>query len=257
MRRVMKRVSGALFFVAAGMMLPASAFSEPPLRRISVTGEAEIRVKPDQVILSMTVETRDKELRAAANKNDQAVSRILAYVTREAGVEEKYVQTDYVSVTPEYENCSYHERRDEQCDPLRPVYYLVSKGIQIRLNDLEKYEDIVAKSLEYGVTGIDDIQFVTTQLRRYRDEAREMAAKAAQEKAQAVAGALGMKILKPVTVDLSRSQWFYGGWPSQRGRNQMSQNVMQSAASSGVNAATLSAGQINITAEVSAVFEME
>ncbi len=229
---------------------------------ISVTGEAELRVVPDQVLISMTVETRGEDLIKTKKRNDAIVQSVLTYVTQEAKVAQNHVQTDYVTVTPDYQNCNRYSSSSEwqsDCDPLEIVYFQTRKGLQIRLNDLNRYEEIITKSLELGVTTINNIQFITTELRKHKDKAREMAARAAQEKAEAVAGTLKMKVLKPVSIHLDRSDWHY--WRGHgRGHNPMLQNSIQSVPSSAEGAsegATLALGQITITAKVTAVFEMQ
>jgi len=47
-------------------------------RGITVTGSAEVRVAPDEVVLSLGVETWDENIRAAKNKNDEIMRRALA-----------------------------------------------------------------------------------------------------------------------------------------------------------------------------------
>lgn len=229
-------------------------------RTINVSGEAEIRVVPDQVLISLTAESRGLELTATQKKNDDAVKALVAYLTETLGLKREHIQTDYTTVSPTYRSCNYDDEMSGRCNPLDIVYYSVRKGIQIRLNDLSHYEELVTHALQLGVTHIDNIQFITTELRKHRDAAREQAAKAAKEKAEAIAAVLGVKVGKPVSVNTQNfSSFYWHGYGGARNFNQMTQNVIQEAAppSGGEGGDALALGQININASVQVTFEIE
>lgn len=235
------------------------ADADKPLRSIAVSGEAEVRVVPDQALISMTAENRGKSLIEAKAENDKAVSAFITYATGELGLEKKHIQTDFVNIEPVYRQCGYDDEMQGRCNPLEISYYSVRKGIQVRLSDLAKYETLVTGALSQGVSHIDNVQFLTTELRKHRDTARAMAAKAAQEKAAAIAGTLGMKIAKPINVSENVYSIFHGsGAYGARGGNRMMQNAIQSAPGGGSEGAeSFALGQINITANVQASFELE
>lgn len=189
------------------------AGAQPPFERtITVSGNAEVRVVPDEVLVSMAAETRGPDLLAAQKENDRAVGALIAYTTETLGVEDKHIQTDRVRINPVHANCLYDDELNGRCDPLKVVYYSVRKNVQIRLEDPESYEPLVTKALQLGITHLDSVQFATTELRKHRDRAREMAAQASREKAQAVASTLGVTVGKPITIRVdSPSVWFGGG----------------------------------------------
>lgn len=233
-------------------------------RTISVNGEAAVKVVPDLVQISMTAETRAADLMTAKAQNDQTVKALVEYATKTLGIEARHVQTDFVTVEPTYRSCNYDDEMSGKCSPLQITYYNVRKGIQICLKDLTKYESLVTKALQLGVNRIDNIEFVTTELRKHRDNARQLAAKAALEKAQALATTLNMKVGKPISINAENysSYYWHGSYGGgQRGNNSyMSQNVVQQAPSSpseGDNTGDLAIGQINVTAQVNVTYELE
>lgn len=250
-----------LILFAALLAHPAHAQTPETLTRsISVSGEAEIRVVPDQVLIALTAESRGPDLIETQKKNDAAVKNFVDYATQTLGVKKEHIQTDFTTLSPNYRSCNYEDELAGRCNPLQIVYYSVRKGIQIRLTDLGKYESLIAGALQSGITNIDSIQFVTTDLRKHRDAAREQAAKAAREKADAVAAVLGVKVGKPITINTqSYSAYFSHGYGGARGHNQMTQNVMQEAAppGGGEGESALALGQINVTASVQVTFEIE
>jgi uncharacterized protein YggE len=80
------------------------AFTQDVLSRprlISVTGTAEVNVAPDEVVLSLGVESRDKDLALAKAQHDSRVKKLLAEA-HDAGVEGKYIQTSMLQMRPDY-----------------------------------------------------------------------------------------------------------------------------------------------------------
>lgn len=219
-------------------------------RLITVTGDAEVRVVPDEVILTLGVETWDKDLSLAKTQNDDIVGRVLARVL-ELGVELQHVQTDYVNIEPRYRHGTYDEADF--------IGYFVRKTIVIKLKDLSKFERLLAETLDLGANYVLGIQFLTTELRKHRDEARGLAIRAAQEKASALAGELGEKVGAPRTIYEQQGGWrsSYDAWWERRWGGGMAQNVIQEA---GVGVLSVESGvapgQITVNARVTVEFEL-
>jgi len=247
------------FFLFSSFLIPTADAnpdsSHRDTRTISVSGAAEVKVVPDRVIASFTVENRGESLVKTQQKNDAVVTTFLSYLTDDLKIPAQNMQTDHFQVAPQYYYC-YDNNPREKCDPMKVQYYNVYKNIQIQLDDISQYEDLVNKAFELGITQINGVQFLTTELRKHRDNAREMAAIAAREKAEAVAGTLDMKVLKPINIHLNQSSWAY----QQPMYNRGSQTILNSSSSvqaTPQQGSALALGQISISAEVDVVFEME
>ena len=161
------------------------------------------------------------------------------------------MQTDYVNIEPRYRN-GYYEASDF-------IGYFVNKTIVVTLRDLDKFEDLLAGSLEAGVNYVHGIQFRTTELRKHRDEARALAIRAAREKAEAMAGELGQEVGQPRQISEEQSGWWsgYNAWWGSRWGSGMAQNVIQEMGTGGMAAdGSLAPGQINVNARVSVTFEI-
>jgi uncharacterized protein len=150
---------------------------------ITVDGEAAINVKPDQIVISLGIETRDLEITAAKQKNNEILKKALTEI-RGMGIPEREIQTDHISISVER-----RYRNDLARDEL--FGYLVQNSLLVTLNEANKVEELILKALQAGVNTIHGINFQTTELRKYRDQARELALKAAREKAEAMAAVLG------------------------------------------------------------------
>jgi uncharacterized protein YggE len=224
-----------------------------PERTVSVTGTADIQVPPDRAEVALGVETKDPVLAAATRENDERVRRVLAFL-RQSGIPEDRIQTDYISILP-----VYNER-----DSKRLEYYQVRKAITASVSDLPGFDALLSGAVERGITHVLDVTFRTTELRRHRDEARERATRAAREKAQGMAAALGAR-LGPVT-HLSENVWggWYGGGASGwdrwqlRGAPGFAQNVAMDGGGAGTgDDGTIATGRIKVTATVQASFRLE
>src|ERR1700704_1344934 len=87
MRRTLVAITIAL---SLSTYVKAQEPSNLPL--ITVTGEAEIKVVPDEVELSLGVETSDKSLQRSKSLNDERVKRTLD-LFKAAGIDPKNIQT--------------------------------------------------------------------------------------------------------------------------------------------------------------------
>src|SRR5437868_6958949 len=88
----------AAVFVVSFQALGQNAI-EPPL--ITVTGQAEVRVPPDEVVFTLDVDSVDKDMLVAKTKTDDSVREVLA-IARRNNVKAGDVQTSHISVQPKY-----------------------------------------------------------------------------------------------------------------------------------------------------------
>lgn len=249
----MKKEKTILIFVLISALLLTAcgggqqqAQNEP--RTITVTGEAEVRVAPDEVIISLGIETWNEDLEAAKAENDERVARVLALI-QEKGIEPKHIQTDHINVEPRYHD-NYEKRSF--------IGFFVRKNIVVTLRDLTQFEKLLTDVLQNGVNYVHGIEFRTTDLRTQRDKARELAIQAAREKAEALAGALGQQVGKPRSINEDSSGWWsgYSAWWGRWGSS-MTQNVIQNAQGSGsVSEDTIAPGQIAVNARVTVSFDL-
>ena len=217
---------------------------------ISVTGEAEIRVVPDEVILFIGIETWNKNLNEAKSANDEIVKKTMAIATRDFSLKQEKIQTDFISIEPRYE--SGYEKENF-------IGYFVRKSVVITLNDLAKFESLLTKLLDAGVTDVQGIDFRTTELRKHKDEARKLAVNAAKEKATALASELDQRIGPAQKIEENQTWWWgsYNAYWGYRYNSPMSQNVIQNAGNYAAGDETIAPGQIAVKASVTVTFELK
>jgi uncharacterized protein YggE len=236
-----------LFAVLA--ILPLSA--QVSENRLTVTGDAEIKVAPDRVVISVGVESRSPQLATAKTRNDTAIAAILAAAKNEQ-VAVADVQTDFIEISPVYQSRDTNESRENYLID----YYRVNKTVAITLRDVTRFERLLTAILGAGANRVYGVEFQTSELRKYRDQARDLAVKAAVEKAQAMAGAAGLKVGKPESIS-AYNQGGGAAYGRMRGpTSNMSQNVMSTAGGDGETSGTFAPGRISVNASVTLTFRL-
>lgn len=211
---------------------------------ITVSGQAEIGVTPDMAVFSLRVVTLDKDLTRAKALNDESLKKTLA-LAKNYQIAPQDIQTSYISVVT--------RESDDDDDGKPPVFlgYEVSKKIVLTLREMSRIENLLSDVLRAGVNRVEGISFGTTQIRQHKDRARQMAIKAAQEKAFALTKEIGQTIGKAHTI----TEEGIGGSGS-------SNNFLSNASGSATgdysdSEGTIAIGQISVTARVTVSFELK
>lgn len=235
---------------AAGLMFSVQAFAqgaiEPPL--ITVSGQAEVRVPPDEVVFTLGVESVDRDISAAQKRTDDSVKAVFAIATRN-NVKPEDVQTSYISVQPKYntDDVDYEQRRTLKREF---VGYQVSKTVAIRLRDISRFDSMLSDVLKAGVTRLSNVEFRDSEIRKHRDQARRMAIKAAQDKANLLAREIGQSIGPAYSIR-------EGTTFTSSAMSNVSQNAASTPAESeGRSEGAIAPGQISVSAQVTVSFRL-
>jgi uncharacterized protein len=228
-------------------------------RVLSVTGSADVMVIPDEAIFTLAVETTNMNIMEAKSKNDISIKKIKA-IAQELKIEAKYVKTDYISVNPQY---TYKSNGENIFNG-----YVIHRGMVITLKDLSKFDELFTRILAAGANYVQNVQFMTTQLRKHKDEARALAVKAAKEKATAMAKGLGQTIGKASMIQEIQEDMYsyyspwssrgFGGANSVSNVNTASNSIVNApeASSQNINNDDFSPGQIRVSARISVTFDL-
>lgn len=215
---------------------------EPPL--ITVTGQAEVRVPPDEVLFTLAVENVDKDMLVANKKTDDSVKQILA-IARRHNVKPEDVQTSNISVQPKYntDDMEYEARRNVK---RVLIGYQVSKTVAVRLREISRFDEMLADILKAGITRLSNMEFRDSQLRKHRDEARRMAMRAAKEKADLMAREIGQSIGPAYSITETTRDY----------APRAMQNVSSDAGEAAESESALAPGTLSVTAQVTVRFRL-
>jgi uncharacterized protein YggE len=232
-----------------------------PNRNILVSGTAVVNVVPDRALVQLGVQSNGRTPREVQSRNAAALSQVIKAL-KALGVEAKDISTDRYVIQPLYEDW----------DSLRIKGYRIFNVISITIRDVDKTSNAIATAFQAGANQVVNVEFYTSELRKYRDQAREMAMTAASEKATALAQAGGAGTGCVLNITENTSSYFngwsgWGWWWNGGGNNQnlWTQNAVQNVAptggsgsgSSSNNDSPVNAGQISIRAEVNVTFALK
>jgi len=219
-------------------------------RTVQVTGSAMINVTPDRALIQLGVQSNGATPDAVQLANSLAIQKVIKALLAQ-GVEAKDIATDLYVIEPVYENY----------DSLYIKGYRINNIVAITLRDVKKTSAILAAALSAGANQVINVEFYTSELRKYRDQARELAMRAAKDKAQALAAAAEAET--GCVLNINENSWSYynGGWYG-RNQNMWAQNTVQNAAPSGGSGGgtgdePISLGQISVKAEVGVTFGLK
>ena len=234
--------------VLVGLAAADSSAQTSASRTIAVSGNAEVRVAPDEVILSIGVETDSKDIGVARSDNDARVKAI-NQAAQAQGIQPEHIKTDYLDLQPRYRDYTTRETF---------LGYFARRSLVITIRDVSKFDAILSAVLAAGANYIHGVDFRTTELRRHRDAARRAALTAAREKAEAMAATFNAALGDPIGIQEGYSGWYspYASWWGQRYGGQMTQNVVQESGARGAADDPLVPGQISVTASVTVTFEL-
>ena len=222
-------------------------------RTIQVSGTAVVNVAPDRALVHLGVQSNGKSPREVQAKNAALVGSVIKSI-QALGVEAKDISTDQYVIEPLYEDY----------DSLRIKGYRIHNVISITLREVDNTSDAIAAAFQAGANQVVNVEFYTSELRKYRDQAREMAMKAASEKAGALAQVAGTDTQCVLNIS-ENSSFYYNGWNWWYGgsnQNLWTQNAVQNVtpASQGTSTSEespVSMGQISIRAEANATFGLQ
>lgn len=211
----------------------------PPL--VSVTGVGEVRVQPTEVVVNLGVETREKTLDAARTEADKKAAAIIRYLKKQ-GVDEKNIQTSYVTLNPVYSGGEYGKTS--------PDFYMAIKTMTVVIKKLNKYDEIISGLYEVGVNRIDGVTFQVGDMEKYYAEARKKAVANAKQKATTLTSELDAKLGRVYAINDNVSG---GGGP----RPMYKMGIMESVATADQGGPSIAAGELVISSMVDVSFIIE
>ena len=251
MKTILLFIAAAITFVAAAitsLMVFRKVPESTTPRLISTTGSAELHVVPDLADLNFQVEVRSVNLALARQQQAERATKLLAAL-RAAGVAEAELQSSQSQIRANYTNGNYQETG-------KVTFYQVSQSVSCTLHDIKKVPDVTAVAVAMGATGVQEAILRTSQLRKFRDEARAKAIHAAKEKAMALAKELGAKVGKSYSITEDADTELTPAWSNMNSIN-FQRTEMNGASFSDGTTPTFAPGTISISAKISVAFVLE
>lgn len=234
----MKKLICTLLTLAL-MLLPAMCLADDD-GLLTVQGRASVMVEPDIATLYFGVTATDADAMAAQSSVNTVNAAALEAI-RALGIADEAVTTDSISIYREYD---YSGERAEAKG------FTASTQLCVVLNDISLAGQVIDAALGAGMNNVRDIQFSTSKQDEYYDQALAAAMQNAAHKAGILAKAAGAEIKSIHSITEEYSSGMY----SLRTEGAAMDMV---AAAKGVNGTSVSSGNIEIQANVTAVFEIK
>ena len=204
--------------------------------QINVNGEGKVKIAPDQVSISATVETKGNNAKDVKKQNDEKMDAVLKFI-KKMNIPTADFRTKQVALNPQYD---YEKKKTS---------YNATQTVEILVKDLSKYDELMEGLVQQGINRLDNVSFESSKLAQYQSEARKLAIKDAKAKAEDYVSVLGQKVGKAYTI--SDNSQIYHPQPMYAAMR------MKESADAAPSNETLAIGEIEITANVSVSFILE
>jgi uncharacterized protein YggE len=185
--RTMRPVQGG---ASSGASNPSGAAREGT--RVTVTGDALVRSRPDTAIVTVAVVTQNASASEAQAENASKTDAVVRAVKTAAGATAE-VQTTGYSLQPQY---AYREGSAPQI-----TSYIARNGVTVTLGDLERVGAVIDAATRAGANNVDGLVFTLRRDEPARRQALADATREAMDKARTIAEALGGRVARVIAVE--------------------------------------------------------
>ena len=225
-----------LLCLTALLFLPSEKVfaADPPVRKVTVTGTATIKVVPDEMQWSVQVSINDGTLAKAKGRHDASLSAALAYV-KSLGDAAKDLQTGGIRIDKQ----TYFPENADRSKPFN-----CSTQFTFTLTDFDKYGPICDALAKFDGIQVQSVDYAYSKADETARTALKNALVNAHAKADDLAGVANCTIDKPLDIQEGTSG---GDGP---------RPMMMMAKFSGGGTPAAVPGQLEIGATVTATYDL-
>ncbi len=218
-----------------------------PANIIAVSGKGEVSAVSDIASLYINLNKEGKTAKEAQTLLNESITKTLTYL-KEQKIEDKDIKSEYGGLNPKYsyDKVSCFTYPCPQNDP-KIVGYTATQSITIKVRVVDTASDIRTGLATIGVTDISGPTFSIDNEDGFKDQARAVAIKDAQEKAKVLAKELGVTLGSVVSFSENTG----GNYTMYSSMKSAGSEMMDSAA-----APVLPKGENKITSNVSISYEI-
>lgn len=181
--------------IVAAVLVSAPAAAQPvqPGPTVRATAEATASARPDRAQIQIGVVTQAATAQAAAADNARQLDAVLAALRKVMGADAA-IRTVGYSVRPEM-------RYPREGGTPTITGYTASNTVEATVDDLQILPRIIDTATQFGANAVQSLRFMLKDEKPLRVQALRQAALEARAKAQAMAAALGLKVVRVLTVE--------------------------------------------------------
>lgn len=214
---------------------------QPLVPVLTVSADGEARVSPDEATVRLGVTAQAPTAREAQDKVNRTAGAILDAV-RKLGIAADHIQTSELNLGPVYGQ----GRPDREPQEPKIVGYQASNVVSVRVEQLDKVGPVIDAGLGAGANRLEGVMFGLRDDRRARAEALTHAVEEARAKADALARALKVRLVR--ILEVAEGGIAVSPQPYFKGRMAMESSAMADTPVSG--------GQVGVSASVTVRWEI-
>ena len=185
-------------FLTLILVCTFAANAQEPLARqprstVRSHGEAVVSAKPDRVRVEVGVVSQAPSAQAAADQNAKQLAEVISQLKKGLGPAAEIRTTNY-SLHPNYKT-----NRDGGAPTI--AGYTAMNTVQVVIDDVTAASRIIDTASRNGANNIQGVHFTIKDEQKVRMQALQDAARQARANAEALAGTLGLKVLRVFSVD--------------------------------------------------------
>lgn len=158
--------------------------------RVTVVGESQTDVPPDNAIVSFSVVTQNAQAVTAQQENARKIEAVMKALQDAGGGAKQEVKTSNYNLSPEQNYLSNGMPKI--------VGYEARNTITVTTDNLNQVGALIDAATKAGANSVEGISFVLRDDSTKRGDALGIATKQAMAKAEAIAASLGGKIVRVV-----------------------------------------------------------
>jgi uncharacterized protein YggE len=172
-----------LFFNAACSQKPAR------LTRVAVIGESNVKAQPDTAVIILSVVTQNQKALNAQQENARKSEAVMKAVKETAGANPEIKTSDY-SLQPQ------NDYRDDRLPKI--IGYEASNTVTVTMSELNNVGAVIDAASIAGANSVEKVAFILRENNPARGQTLNDATRQAMTKAQAIAQALGGRVVRVV-----------------------------------------------------------
>ncbi|MVT06816.1 SIMPL domain-containing protein [Chitinophaga tropicalis] len=178
-----------VMFLLTGLGLMISSFSQaqqtdnkPPVRKIEVTGSAEIEITPDEIYL-------DIALREYKNKTTKVEIGVLEAQLQKA-VKDAGIPAENLTIANVFGSNydQWWKKKKKDAD------FMARKQYRLKLSKLDKVNDILGKVDDEGIESVNIASYTHSKMSDYRKQVKTKALQSAKDKATYMLEGIGEQV---------------------------------------------------------------
>ena len=189
----------AALLLSSFAALPAAAqeghMLSAPVPSLTVSADGEARVAPDEATVRLGVSAQAKTAREVQDQVNRTAGAILEAV-RKLGIPADHIQTSELNLGPVYGQ----GRPDREPQEPQIVGYQASNVVSIQVEQLDKIGPVIDAGLGAGANRLEGVTFGLRDDRPARMAALRQAVEEARAKAEALADALKVRLVRILEV---------------------------------------------------------